>query len=224
MSLGTLEAVLFDLDGTLVDNMAYHIDAWIEVGRDLGCELPRERWMRDFAGRRNAEILPALLGRPAEPDELERVSTRKEARYRELYAPHLRLLPGADALLRVLRQRGIRLAIATAAPEENRAFVLDGLNLRDRVDAVVGAEEVAQGKPAPDLFLEAARRVGVEPARCLVFEDAVLGIRAALAASMRAWGITTVEPPQALLDAGASTTLENFEGPAYDPDMLQLGG
>lgn len=205
-----IRAVLFDLDGTLVDNMGAHIDAWIEMGKKLGTELTRERILSEFSGRKNEEILPKVAGRPLDKAELDRLAEEKEARYRELYAPELRLLAGADALLQQLAQHGVAVAIASAAPRKNRDFVLNGLGLASRMGAIVGAEEVTRGKPAPDLFLEAARRLGCEPSATLVFEDAVLGVQAGRAAGMTVCGVTTSEPRAALEEAGAHFTIADF--------------
>jgi beta-phosphoglucomutase family hydrolase len=205
-----IRAVLFDLDGTLVDNMPYHIAAWIELGRELGVELTPERVQREFSGRLNDEILRGVLRLQLSDAEVRAWAERKEVRYRELYAPRLSLLDGADALLDHLRARGLACAVASAAPSANRAFVLDGLGLRARVDAIVGAEEVARGKPAPDLFLEGARRLAVAVENVLVFEDAVLGVQAGRAAGMRVCGITTAEAAESLLAAGAFAAAANF--------------
>jgi HAD superfamily hydrolase (TIGR01509 family) len=205
-----IRAVLFDLDGTLVDNMAYHIEAWIETGRVFGRELTREQIMGEFAGRRNEEILPVIAGRALSPAEIDGLAAQKEARYRTLYAPHLSLMPGAAALFELLAARNIVCGVASAAPRANREFVLNGLALWTRLGAVVGAEEVAQGKPAPDLFLEAARRLDSAPQDTLVFEDARLGVQAGRAAGMRVCGITTGEPREALLAAGALAASANF--------------
>lgn len=205
-----IRGVLFDLDGTLVHNMPYHIAAWIELGRELGIELTAERIQREFSGRLNDEILRGVLGLKLSDDDVLMWAERKEVRYRELYAPHLKLLAGADALLDRLRARGIACGIASAAPGANRAFVLDGVGLRARVDGIVGGEEVTRGKPAPDLFLEGARRIGVRAGDVLVFEDAVLGVQAGRAAGMRVCGITTAEPAESLLAAGAFATASDF--------------
>jgi HAD superfamily hydrolase (TIGR01509 family) len=218
-----IHGVLFDLDGTLVDNMRFHIDAWIELGAALGSKLTREQVMHDFSGRRNEEILPIVAGRALEPAELARLAEQKEARYRELYAPHLALVDGAAELFDSLDQRGIQYGISSAAPRKNRDFVLDGLAIRQRMAGIVGGEEVARGKPAPDLFLEGAKRIGIIPAEILVFEDARLGVQAALAAGMQVAGITTGEPAEALEQAGAVGTSPSFRQlPQVVRDWLAL--
>ena len=205
-----IRAVLFDLDGTLVDNMQYHVDAWIEMGKKLGHELTREHIQREFSGRKNEELFPLLVGRPLDASEVRRLSEEKEARYRELFAPHVRLVDGLETFLDLLAARGIAVGIATAAPAQNRDLVLERSGLAARIPVIVGAEQVKRGKPAPDLFLEAARQLACEPSATLVFEDAVLGVQAGRAAGMSVCGVTTGEPSEVLLAAGAHFTIRDF--------------
>ena len=205
-----IRAVLLDMDGTVVDNMPYHVDAWVEMGQKLGHALTRERIQREFSGRKNEELFPLLLGRALDASELQRLADEKEARYRELFAPHVQLLNGLDAFLESLATQGIAVGIATAAPEKNRELVLSRSGLAKRVAAVVGAEQVQRGKPAPDLFLAAADQLGCEPRATLVFEDAVLGVQAGRAAGMVVCGVTTGEPSEVLRDAGAHFTIRDF--------------
>ena len=122
----------------------------------------------------------------------------REALYRELYAPHLRLPDGLGDLLRNARNRGVRLAIATGGSVDNVDFVLDGLELRDLFEVVVDASQYKRGKPAPDCYLMAASRLGLAPSECFVFEDAVGGIKSAKAAGMRVAAITATMPREAL--------------------------
>lgn len=205
-----LHAAIFDMDGTLVDNMRYHSEAWVALSQRLGLDATAERFEREFAGKKNDEILPLLLGRPLAPEELSQLAEEKETHYRKLYSPHLSLMRGTEDFIARLKGAGVRLAIATAAPAGNRTLVLDGLGIRSLFARVVGAEEVVRGKPSPDIFLAAARHLEVEPSACVVFEDAVNGILAARAAGMFAVGITSTTPPQVLRDAGAHWIAADF--------------
>jgi len=204
------KAAVFDMDGTIVDNMRYHTRAWLELAASLGEELAPEVFDRDTAGRKTDEILRWLLGRELSREELDRLGGSKEARYRELYAPHLAPLPGFLELLTRLERAGVKRAIASAAPRENRALVLSGLELASRFEAVVGAEDAPRGKPAPDIYLAAAQRLGVAPARCLAFEDAANGVLAARAAGMEAAAVLTTTTEEALRAAGARWVLSDF--------------
>ncbi|ATB28536.1 HAD family hydrolase [Melittangium boletus] len=203
-------AAIFDLDGTLVDNMRFHVQAWSSFSQALGIDTPAERFEREFAGKRNEEILPALLGRSLPPEELTRLAEQKESHYRELFKPHLAPLGGARALLTRLKAGGRGLAVASAAPRVNRDFVLDGTGLRSFFSQVVGAEHVTRGKPFPDLFLAAAQALGAEPSACVVFEDAVNGVLAARAAGMFAVGVTTLASAEMLREAGAHWVIDDF--------------
>ncbi|MFL5320260.1 MAG: HAD family hydrolase [Myxococcaceae bacterium] len=204
------EAAVFDLDGTLVDNIRFHVQAWMELGERLGIPVTRERFEREFSGRKNDEIFPALLGRPVPPDELERLADEKESRYRELFRPHLKLLAGAEALIAALTAKGVKLAIASAAPRANRDFVLDGLELRGRFQAIIGSEDAKRGKPSPDLFLAAAAKLGVAPEKCIAFEDAELGVQAARAAGMTCAAVTTTATEEQLRHSGAQYVAADF--------------
>jgi beta-phosphoglucomutase family hydrolase len=205
-----LRAAIFDMDGTLVDNMAVHNAAWVELAHAHGIEMSADRFQNDFAGKKNEEILPDLLGRNLAPDELARLAETKESRYREEIRSRLVLVEGADAWLRALLDAGVALAVASSAPIANRDLVLDGLGIRSLFRAVVGAEHVARGKPSPDIFLAAAVALGVVPSECVVFEDAVNGVTAGVAAGMTVVGITTCASAERLRGAGADYVVAHF--------------
>src|SRR5512144_3014224 len=136
------------------------------------------------AGRTGFELMREMFASKSD-EELRALVREKEAIYRELFAAEFREIAGFAAFARAAKAEGVRLACATAGDPDNIAFALGGLGMRDFFDAAVGAHDVARGKPAPDLFLLAAQRVGASPGQCLVFEDAPLGIEAARRAGMR---------------------------------------
>ena len=213
-------AAIFDLDGTLVDNMAFHAKAFVVLLRRFGIELPPGKIEREFAGRKNQEIIPALLGRPVGPEELDELGEEKERLYRELYAPHLELVPGARPFLERMVKAGHPMALATSSPQAARDLVLDGLGIRPLFKRVIGNEDVARGKPFPDMFLAAAKALGLPPSRCLAFEDAANGVMAARAAGMRVAGITTAASAEVLRAAGADWTIPDFN--ALPAEVVRL--
>lgn len=194
------QAFVFDMDGTIVDNMAFHTDSWLAFFARRGQVLDADEFFRATAGRQGGEIMRAYLGEQLSDEEVGLLNHEKESVYRELYAPHRRTVAGFDALIARAEAEGVKLAVATAAPPANIAFTLDGLDLRKHFDAVVGAADVARGKPHPDVFLKAAERCGVLPEHCIVFEDAPLGVEAARRAGMRCVVLTTTLPPSAFTD------------------------
>jgi beta-phosphoglucomutase len=187
-------AFVFDMDGTIVDNMAFHTDSWITFFQRRGQAIDADAFFRATAGRQGGEIIRTYLGDHLSDEEVAQLNHEKEMVYRELYAPHLKPVDGFDALLQQAKANGVKLAVGTAAPPANVAFTLDGLDLRGHFDAIVGATDVARGKPHPDVFLKAAELCGVPPEECIVFEDAPLGVEAARRAGMRCIVLTTTLP------------------------------
>lgn len=193
-------AFIFDMDGTIVDNMAFHSKSWVTFFKRRGKDIDAEEFFRRTAGRQGKEIMRAYLGEDLPDAENLELNLEKESVYRELYEPHRKTVAGFDDLIAQARLRGVALAVATAAPNANIEFTLDGLDLRRHFDAVVGAADVARGKPNPDVFLLAAERCGAAPENCIVFEDAPLGVEAARRAGMRAVVLTTTLPAAAFAE------------------------
>ncbi|MBK6334236.1 MAG: HAD family phosphatase [Betaproteobacteria bacterium] len=185
------------MDGTMVDSMPWHARSWVAFAREVGLPPPDAGFFRRTTGLTGVEVMREFFGeRPAA--ELRARVERKEAIYRELFGPAFREVRGFGAFADAARGAGVKVACATAGDADNIAFVLDHLGRRGFFDAVVGAHDVLRGKPHPDLFLLAAQRMGVDPAQCLVFEDAPHGIEAARRAGMRAVAIATTLPPDEL--------------------------
>ena len=193
-------ALIFDMDGTIVDNMAFHTQSWITFFARRGRDIDADEFFRATAGRQGKEIIRSYMGGDLEDEAVATLNHEKEAVYRELYAPHRKAVEGFEDLIRDARSQGMALAVGTAAPPANVEFTLDGLDLRRHFDTVVGATDVARGKPHPDVFIEAARRCGAMPEHCIVFEDAPLGVEAARRAGMRCVVITTTLPAAAFAE------------------------
>jgi HAD superfamily hydrolase (TIGR01509 family) len=207
---GKPRAAVFDMDGTLVDNMAFHGSAWLVTAERLGVRATREQFEREWAGRTSEEILDHHLGGPRAPEITARLVAEKEATYQDLYRPHVTPLPGLVPFLARLRASGVRVALATAAPARNREFLLGALGLDQAFEVVQGPEGVARGKPSPDIYLAAAARLGLDGGSCVAFEDAVNGVRAARAAGMAAVGVLTTTAEAELRSAGAQFAIRDF--------------
>jgi beta-phosphoglucomutase len=183
-------AVLWDLDGTLVDSEELHWRSWEHALRGEGSPVTYDQFKATF-GQRNDRILRGWLGPEAPADRIEKIGEAKEVEYRRLAAVHgLIPLPGVAEWLVRLREAGWRQAIASSAPRMNVEVMLRALQLESYFDVIISAEDVTHGKPDPEVFLVAASRVGVPPQRCVVVEDAVAGIEAARRAGMCSIGVS----------------------------------
>ena len=201
-------AVLWDLDGTLIDTGPIHWHAWHEILAGEGHGLTREVFLSCF-GMRNDTIIPMWLGPQVTSQEIERIAAAKETRFRELLdVLPLRVLPGVMQWLSRLQAQGWRQAIATMAPRLNVEKMVKITGIDRYIDAFAAAEDVSRGKPAPDIFLTAAARLGVPPAACIVVEDAPAGIEAARRAGMRSIGVGASITPAAAADLTIPTLLE----------------
>ena len=184
-------AVIFDIDGTIVDNMHLHAEAFAVFAERHGLPplTPEDRARLD--GRRNTEIFPVLFKRDVPREEWQVYEHEKESLYRELSRGRLTPMKGLHDFIARLKADGVKVALATSAPQLNVAHTLTELGLIGDFPIIVRGDEVPRGKPAPDVFLEAARRLNVAPAKCLVFEDAPMGVAAAQAAGMCVVAVTT---------------------------------
>lgn len=198
MNFYETRAFIFDMDGTLVDNMRFHTEAWGKMLAENGVEMNAHDFLVKTAGKTNREILPGVFGAISEERILE-LGERKETLYRALFLPERKAVAGAVDFLEEARRLDVKMAVATAAPNANVEFILDGLDLRKFFDAVTTADEITHGKPNPEIFLKSAEKLGVEPQNCLVFEDAVGGFEAAHRAGMKSIGIATVNSIEEIL-------------------------
>ncbi|NOZ29344.1 MAG: beta-phosphoglucomutase family hydrolase [Chloroflexi bacterium] len=193
-------AVLWDLDGVIADTKALHLESWRVTLAELGVRLDEEAFHQAF-GMRNSEGIPRMLGRPASSEEIQRIGQRKEALFREMLRGRLQPVPGVREWIARLRERGWRQAVASSAPRRNITAMLEELGLSEAFDATICGEELNTGKPDPEIFLRAAEAVGVPPERCVVVEDAMVGVEAARRAGMKCIAVTTTHPAPDLVAA-----------------------
>lgn len=213
-------AFLFDLNGTIIDDMAYHTRAWSDIlNNDLKAGLDEDAVKVQMYGK-NSEVLTRIFGpgkfTQAEMDEL---SVEKERRYQKAYLPELKLINGLGNLLENAQRQQIAMAIGSAAIPFNIDFVLDNLGLRSYFGAIVSADDVAMSKPHPETFLKAAQLLGVSPEASVVFEDAPKGVEAAARAGMKTVVITTMHEPA---EFAAYDNILWFVDDYTDPRLDQL--
>jgi beta-phosphoglucomutase len=192
------QAVLFDMDGVVVDNLPYHVDAWLLFCERNQIPLTREIFYAELNGMNSKDTFEWLYNRELTRAEIEVLEEEKEQIYRGFYRDHLKPAAGLLSFLQDLRSHGIKTALATSAGAGNIDFILDGLQIRNQFDAIIGGAEVSKGKPNPEIYIKAAALLGINPADCLVIEDSLQGIAAGQAAGMRVVGISTSHTPQEL--------------------------
>ncbi len=183
MSSNTIQAVIWDLDGVIIDSADEHRRAWQRLARETGVTFTDADFWATF-GKRNDDIIPQHWGNVSK-DQLQALADRKELYFREFIREAAAPLPGSMELMRGLHEAGFPQALASSTPKENIQLIRELLNLDQYLSALVTGESVARGKPAPDIFLKAASELHMPPPVCLVIEDAVAGVQAALAAGMR---------------------------------------
>jgi HAD superfamily hydrolase (TIGR01509 family) len=191
MRTAPARALIFDMDGTMIDSMPSHSKAWVEFARRHGLDIDVADLLRRTTGRTVVECMTELFQREMDQDEAWRLAQEKEALYRELFTPVFTEVYGFKRFMGAALARGLKVGVGTAGDRHNIGFALGRLQLERAPHAVVGGDEGLPGKPEPHIFREAARRMDVPPQHCIVFEDAPFGIEAARRAGMRAVAICT---------------------------------
>jgi beta-phosphoglucomutase-like phosphatase (HAD superfamily) len=199
---------IFDWDGVVIDSSRHHEESWNRLAREEHRELPEGHFLKGF-GMKNEAIIPAILGWSRDPAEITRLSLRKEVLYREVIRERgIEPLPGVRPFLESLSEAGIPRVIGSSTHRLNitaslKLLGLDGFFSRpgSTEPLIVSAEDVDRGKPDPQVFLLAAARIGMPPERCVVFEDAPMGVEAALAGGMKAVGVASTHGGNVLAKA-----------------------
>ncbi|TXF89384.1 HAD family phosphatase [Neolewinella aurantiaca] len=207
------QAILFDLDGTLVDNMMVHHRAWQKSLKELGLDYSLERVKAEIHGV-NLEILQNLFGDKYTLEEYNQIAWDKEAAYRDIFAADFaaNIVPGALDFIRQAHAVGIPMAIGTAGPKENAEFVVENLGIGDLMGHLVHSGMVSRGKPDPEVFQQAAGALGVDLKDCVIFEDSVTGAKAANNAGCPVMVLTTTHTPPEFAALDVASFRPDFRG------------
>lgn len=183
MTMDSSIGVIFDMDGVLVDSAAPHLRSWQLLAEECGGTVTQEQFSRTF-GQQNRDIVPILFGLVSEK-RMQQLANRKEELYRDIIRCDPPIIQGAVELVRDLHQAGVALAVGSSGPAENIDLVLSSMGVKECIAVVVSGDDVTRGKPDPQVFTTAADRLGIEPSRCVVIEDAPVGVEAAKVAGAR---------------------------------------
>jgi beta-phosphoglucomutase family hydrolase len=212
MNLGAL----FDWDGVIIDSSAQHLESWELLSKEIGKPMPADHFLRGF-GMKNQVIIPRILEWTNDAEEIHELSLRKEFLYREIIRREgIQPLPGATSLLAMLNDHGVPCAVASSTHRENIETIFDAISIGQYFEAIVTAEDVAHGKPDPEVFLKSAEKLGRNADRCVVFEDAHVGIEAALAAGSKVIAVATTNSLESLGKADlAVKSLDDVTWPIF---------
>ena len=205
-------ALIFDMDGVLVDSNPFHVQKWIEFLHERGIPYNAENLPKQILGSRNDTALRRFFGRDLPEGEIEKLSEDLEARFRAAFRPHAQPLLGLKTLMDECRGEGIPLAVASSAMTKNVDFVVDTLKLRSYFASIVTGDDVSRPKPDPEIYIQAAERLTLAPAKCVAFEDSFVGIESAKRASMKCVAIASTFPAEELQSqTQADLVVKNFE-------------
>ncbi len=204
-------ALIFDMDGVLIDSNPFHLEKWAGYLREHGIAFKDEELPLLILGKRNDSLIRHFFGPDVTREESRRMSEEVEARFRAAFRAHARPLPGLDQLVRECHDAQVPMAVASSAMCKNVEFAVDALGYRPYFRRMVSGDEVSHAKPDPEIYLKAAERLGADPKMCIGFEDSFPGIGAVLAAGMKCVAIASTFPVEDLLKSGAHRVAAGFE-------------
>ncbi len=205
-----LKGLLFDMDGTLVDNLAYHFMAFDAYAEREGFTLLEPVSLK-INGMHSNDIFPLLLGNEVVAQYgLDRLNREKEEVYRDMYRPKIAPIAGVIELLKEAKKAGVKCAIGSSGCRENVEMIIEGLGIADLIDGSISGSDVTHGKPHPEIFTKAHELLGLKAEECIVVEDAVNGIVAGVRAGCKCLAVTTTATAEVLTEAGASLCVEDY--------------
>ena len=205
-----LKGLLFDMDGTLVDNLAYHFMAFDAYAKREGFTLLEPVSLK-INGMHSNDIFPLLLGNEVVAQYgLDRLNREKEEVYRDMYRPRIAPIAGVIELLKEAKKAGVKCAIGSSGCRENVEMIIEGVGIADLIDGSISGSDVTHGKPHPEIFTKAHELLGLKAEECIVVEDAVIGIVAGVRAGCKCLAVTTTATAEVLAEAGASLCVEDY--------------
>ncbi|HEU5364937.1 MAG TPA: HAD family phosphatase [Hanamia sp.] len=195
------KAVIFDLDGTLIDNNSFHRQTWEKYLEKIGKKISEEEFNANLNGRTNEDAIIYIFGKDISSEESLKHTLDKEALYREIYKPFIKPVAGLIDFLEKLKSKNIPMAIATSGIQPNIDFMFENIPIKKYFETVVNSSHIKKGKPDPEIYLKVASLLNILPKNCLVFEDAAVGIKSAKAAGMKVIAVATTQPKEELAEA-----------------------
>jgi beta-phosphoglucomutase family hydrolase len=196
-----IKAVIFDLDGTLIDNNSFHRQTWEKYLEKIGKKISEEEFNANLNGRTNEDAIKYIFGKDISSEESLKHTLDKEALYREIYKPFIKPVAGLIDFLEKLKSKNIPMAIATSGIQPNIDFMFENIPIKKYFETVVNSSHIKKGKPDPEIYLKVASLLNILPKNCLVFEDAAVGIKSAKAAGMKVIAVATTQPKEELAEA-----------------------
>ena len=212
-------AVIFDMDGVLVNSNPFHVEKWAEFLREQGVPFHEADLPLQILGHGNHDCFRAFFGSDLPKKEMIEMEEMLEEQFRKTFGPHAKLVPGLMPLIEELRKAGVPLGVASSAVRENVEFVLETLQLESVFRGVTTGSDFPRSKPDPGIYLLAARRLGVDPSACLAFEDSFVGIEAAKRAGMKCIGLASTFPAR---DLRAKTDADHVIESFHDVTLADL--
>jgi beta-phosphoglucomutase family hydrolase len=192
------KALIFDLDGTLLDNNSFHRKTWEAYLKNMGKLISEEEFNAHINGRTNKDAVEYIYGRKMSEEESTKYTLEKEALYRQIYKSFIKPVPGLLNFLEILNQKNIPMAIATSGIQPNIDFMFENIPIKKYFKVIVNSSHITNGKPHPEIYLKTASLLNISPENCLVFEDAVVGINSAKAAGMKVIAVATTQTKEEL--------------------------
>jgi beta-phosphoglucomutase family hydrolase len=199
--MSELKAVLFDLDGTLLDNNEVHYKAWKKYLKDNGKEISDEDFKENISGRTNQDAVEHIYDKKMSQEEAEKYYLKKEEIYREMYKPDIKAIPGLEKFLEDLDKHDVTMAIATSGIQVNIDFMFEHVPIKQYFDKIINSNDIEKGKPDPEIFIKTAEELGIPPENCVVFEDSIAGVQSGKAAGMKVVALTTTHSEEELSEA-----------------------